>query len=90
MAIFLGDFGNENVDAVRTISKCPVPKAVILGNHDAWFSQTARRAARTQRALMAGVKLDNSKGCRVQQQLDLLGSDHVGYSAKQVSSCPVA
>jgi len=31
-----GDFGNENVDLVRDVSKLDLPKAVILGNHDCW------------------------------------------------------
>ena len=31
-----GDFGNENVDLVREVSKLDLPKAVILGNHDCW------------------------------------------------------
>ena len=35
-AIFLGDFGEERVDIVETISAGVTPRAVILGNHDAW------------------------------------------------------
>ncbi|GER44591.1 calcineurin-like metallo-phosphoesterase super family protein [Striga asiatica] len=31
-----GDFGNENVDIVRSISNLDFATAVILGNHDAW------------------------------------------------------
>ena len=31
-----GDFGNENVDLVRDVSKLDLPKAAILGNHDCW------------------------------------------------------
>lgn len=31
-----GDFGNENVDVVRDVSKLDLPKAAILGNHDCW------------------------------------------------------
>lgn len=31
-----GDFGNENVDLVGSISNVDFAKAVILGNHDAW------------------------------------------------------
>jgi predicted phosphohydrolase len=33
-----GDFGEENVELVRDISNLDFPKAVILGNHDAWWS----------------------------------------------------
>jgi hypothetical protein len=33
-----GDFGEENVELVQDISNLDFPKAVILGNHDAWWS----------------------------------------------------
>ena len=32
----VGDIGEENLDLVTLISELPVPKAVILGNHDGW------------------------------------------------------
>lgn len=35
-----GDFGNENVELVRSISNLKLPKAMILGNHDSWTTQT--------------------------------------------------
>jgi hypothetical protein len=31
-----GDYGNENVELVRSISNLKMPKAAILGNHDCW------------------------------------------------------
>lgn len=34
--LFVGDIGEEAVDVVREIAAFPAPKAVILGNHDAW------------------------------------------------------
>ena len=34
--IFLGDFGEERLDIVKSIAAEAVPRAVILGNHDAW------------------------------------------------------
>ncbi|KAJ8562216.1 hypothetical protein K7X08_011507 [Anisodus acutangulus] len=34
-----GDFGNENMDVVRSIADLEITKAVILGNHDAWNTQ---------------------------------------------------
>lgn len=34
-----GDFGNENVELVQSIADLDFPKAVILGNHDAWRTQ---------------------------------------------------
>ncbi|KAL0282096.1 UNVERIFIED_CONTAM: hypothetical protein Sangu_2971200 [Sesamum angustifolium] len=59
----LCDFGNENVDLVESISKLDFPKAIILGNHDAWNTQ--KFSAREKDA--------------VQLQLEFLGDEHVGY-----------
>nr|XP_019070233.1 uncharacterized protein LOC101258078 isoform X2 [Solanum lycopersicum] len=39
LVLFTGDFGNENVDLVRSIADLEITKAVILGNHDAWNTQ---------------------------------------------------
>eukprot|EP00955_Chlamydomonas_euryale_P107171 365747-Chlamydomonas_euryale.AAC.48 len=36
MVLFVGDFGNEVVGLVAKIAALELPKAVILGNHDAW------------------------------------------------------
>lgn len=33
----VGDFGEEDVNLVRRIKEVDLPKAVILGNHDAWY-----------------------------------------------------
>ncbi len=40
LVLFVGDFGNESVEIVRQIAEIKLPKAVILGNHDAWYSAT--------------------------------------------------
>ena len=71
LAIFVGDFGNESVGIVEAIAQLDLPKAVILGNHDAWYNATAwgREKCPYNR------ETDN----RVKQQLDLLGPTHVGY-----------
>lgn len=34
-----GDFGEEDVPLVQSVAALPFPKAVILGNHDAWHTQ---------------------------------------------------
>ncbi|EOA14752.1 hypothetical protein CARUB_v10028048mg [Capsella rubella] len=39
LVLFTGDFGEENVSLVQSVAPLPFPKAVILGNHDAWFTQ---------------------------------------------------
>ena len=41
LVLFVGDFGNESVPIVRTISQLSLPKAVIMGNHDAWYTASA-------------------------------------------------
>lgn len=71
LALFVGDFGNESVKIVRQIASLDIPKAVILGNHDCWY--TASPWGRKK------APYDPSKEDRVQQQLDLLGAAHVGY-----------
>ncbi|MBL9076889.1 MAG: TIGR04168 family protein [Planctomycetes bacterium] len=47
LSLFVGDLGDEDVAIVRAIAELPVPKAVILGNHDAW--QSFGRKAATDR-----------------------------------------
>jgi uncharacterized protein (TIGR04168 family) len=69
LVLLVGDFGNESVEVVQAIANLALPKAVILGNHDAWF--TATDWGRKMRP--AGQE------DRVQRQLDLLGTSHVGY-----------
>lgn len=72
LALFVGDFGNESVEVVRQIAALDIPKAAIMGNHDAWFTATewGRRKC----------PYDRTKEDRVQQQLDLLGENQVGFS----------
>lgn len=36
MVLFVGDVGNENIPLISQIADIDLPKAVILGNHDAW------------------------------------------------------
>ena len=72
LVLLVGDFGNESVEVVRSIAALTLPKAVILGNHDAWYSASDWGRAR--------CPYDRTQEDRVQQQLDLLGIAHVGYS----------
>lgn len=71
LVLFVGDFGNESVEIARAIAELDLPKAVILGNHDAWYtaSDWGRRKC----------PYDRTQEDRLQQQLDLLGHTHVGY-----------
>jgi len=74
LVLFVGDFGNEAVEVVRAIAAVDIPKAAILGNHDAWF--TATDWGRKKRPY------DPNLEDRVQQQLELLGEFHVGYGKR--------
>jgi uncharacterized protein (TIGR04168 family) len=47
LASFVGDIGDEDIELIRKIAAIAVPKAVILGNHDAWQSFSSK--APTQR-----------------------------------------
>ena len=71
LVLFVGDFGNESVEIVSQVASLDLPKAIILGNHDAWF--TASVWGRKK------CPYDQKKEDRVQQQLDLLGEAYVGY-----------
>jgi uncharacterized protein (TIGR04168 family) len=71
LVLFVGDFGNEAVEVVRRIAALEIPKAAIMGNHDAWY--TASAWGRRQ------CPYDPKKEDWVQQQLDLLGGASVGY-----------
>ena len=71
LALFVGDFGNESVEVVRAIANLELPKAVILGNHDAWYSASEWGKRK--------CPYDRQKEDWVQDQLDILGELHVGY-----------
>lgn len=75
LVLFVGDIGNEAVTIVELISTLNLPLAVILGNHDAWYtaSEWGRKKAPYDRSVT---------GCRVDRQLELLGDCHVGYGVK--------
>nr|WP_245602742.1 TIGR04168 family protein [Gloeothece verrucosa] len=71
LALFVGDFGNESLAVVGLIAALELPKAAILGNHDAWYTASAWGRAKSP--------YDHELENRVQEQLDLLGEAHVGY-----------
>ncbi|MBD2443942.1 TIGR04168 family protein [Dolichospermum sp. FACHB-1091] len=71
LVLFVGDFGNESVEVVKTIASLDLPKAVVMGNHDAWYSATEWGRKK--------CPYDRTKEDWVQEQLDLLGSAQVGY-----------
>ncbi|MEB3339740.1 TIGR04168 family protein [Okeania sp.] len=73
LVLFVGDFGNEAVEVVRAIAAVDIPKAAVFGNHDAWY--TATEWGRKK------CPYDQTTEDRVQQQIDLFGEAHVGYSS---------
>ncbi|MFN6033699.1 MAG: TIGR04168 family protein, partial [Dolichospermum sp.] len=72
LVLFVGDFGNESVEVVKTIASLDLPKAAVMGNHDAWYSATEWGRKK--------CPYDRTKEDWVQKQLDLLGAVQVGYS----------
>ncbi|MTJ11039.1 TIGR04168 family protein [Anabaena sp. UHCC 0187] len=71
LVLFVGDFGNESVEVVKAIASLDIPKAAVMGNHDAWYSATEWGRKK--------CPYDRTKEDWVQEQLDLLGSAQVGY-----------
>lgn len=71
LVLFVGDLGNEDVAVADRIAQLELPKAVILGNHDAWFTASPWGQSK--------CPYDRATEDRVQQQLDILGICHVGY-----------
>ena len=71
LVLFVGDFGNESVEVVKMIASLDLPKAAVMGNHDAWYSATEWGRKK--------CPYDRTKEDWVQEQLDLLGSAQVGY-----------
>ncbi len=49
MVLFVGDLGDEDVSMVRAVSQVGVPKAIILGNHDAWRSFSEKHLTKALR-----------------------------------------
>ena len=71
LVLFVGDFGNESVEVVRQVASLDLPKAVILGNHDAWYTASVWGQKK--------APYDRTQEDWVQQQLELLGETHIGY-----------
>ncbi|KAJ1382396.1 putative protein phosphatase DevT-like [Sesbania bispinosa] len=63
LVLFTGDFGDENVEVVQSVANLEFAKAVILGNHDSWFTK----------------QFSESEKDKVQLQLECLGKEHVAY-----------
>ena len=82
LVLFVGDFGNESLKVIQEIAEVSIPKALIIGNHDAWFTATPWGRKRSP--------YDHNVEDRVQQQLDLFGSTHVGYGYLDFSELEIS
>lgn len=89
LVVFVGDFGNENVEIVQEIAAVDNPKRKIImcGNHDAFYSLTARGRQRAVRIALMSSSLKNfsttpGNKSAVDQILDVLGSSHIGLSSE--------
>ena len=87
-ALFVGDFGNEDVETVKSVAAVEtassIPTAVTLGNHDAWYCLTSRGAVRRAAAGRRADRGAPSGAGRaatpaVDAQLAALGESHVGW-----------
>jgi uncharacterized protein (TIGR04168 family) len=71
LVLFVGDFGNESVNVVRSIAQLNLPKAAIFGNHDGWYSITDWGRKK--------CPYDRQVEDRLQIQIDLFADIHVGF-----------
>jgi uncharacterized protein (TIGR04168 family) len=74
LVLFVGDFGNEAIEVVEAIAALDLPKAVVFGNHDAWYTMTKWGQKH--------CPYDPVKENRVQQQMNCVGVAHVGYGKR--------
>jgi uncharacterized protein (TIGR04168 family) len=75
LALFVGDYGNEAVEVVRRIAAIQLPKAAVMGNHDAYYSASKKG--------LKACPYDRDREDWVQLQMDLLGEAHVGFSKRE-------
>lgn len=71
LVLFVGDFGNESLAVVQKVADLPLPKAIALGNHDAWYTATPWGQKR--------CPYDRQTDDWFQQQLDILAPFHLNY-----------
>lgn len=74
LVLFVGDFGNEAVEVVRSIASLTLPKAAIFGNHDAWYTATPWGRKK--------CPYNRHEEDWVQLQMDLLGPADVSYGKR--------
>ena len=75
LVLLVGDFGNEALAVVESIAQLSIPNAVVLGNHDAWYTATDWGRKK--------CPYDRRKEDRFLRQLELLGEAHVSYGTRE-------
>lgn len=82
LALFVGDYGNENLRVVGRISalaeSVPYEVATVFGNHDAFYTASERGRA--------NAPYDATKTCRVTEQKRLLKETDVSYRARELDA----
>jgi uncharacterized protein (TIGR04168 family) len=94
IAIFVGDFGNENVEIVKKVASYPdANKIFMLGNHEAWYCLTSRGRQRALKvALQSSSLYANNLASKsmsgpvgtspaLEEMFRVLGKDHIGFSS---------
>jgi uncharacterized protein (TIGR04168 family) len=59
LTLFVGDLGDEDVEMAQRVAALPIPKAVILGNHDAWQSFGRKASTPKLREILAALGEDH-------------------------------
>lgn len=92
MVLFVGDLGDEDVAMVRRLAALEVPKAVILGNHDAWASFSRNRPTPQLRESLALLG-DDHLAYRVRELpaagLSMLGGRPFSWGGRSLRSTNV-
>lgn len=75
LVLFVGDYGNEDVNVTNRIAafadQAVFDVATVFGNHDAFYTASANGRAR--------APYDNTRICRVSEQMKALASYDVSY-----------
>nr|VDC86526.1 unnamed protein product [Brassica rapa] len=76
LVLFTGDFGEEDVPLVQSVAALPFPKAVILGNHDAWHT---KKFSTKQNGVQMQLDVAYRFSFFPAATNNSLGDEHVGY-----------
>ncbi|KAK9828490.1 hypothetical protein WJX72_000284 [[Myrmecia] bisecta] len=84
----VGDLGEEDLQLVERIGALDGPKAVILGNHDAWYHLTER--SRKRKAAAGLIDTQQHPYASIHRQLEALGESDVGYASLSLPDCKLS